>query len=390
MYTYPYIEDYIEIIAGHKAPNGKPSLGVFQLPESLISLARYDVKVVESFAEQIANNIGFTDRQSSLARDLVYKYERQLHKHGVDISSVKEQVQYRFPIRVLDRSQRVWLDGNLIKLRFPYNDATIEQVREESKVSEGNIHWEPAQKVWSAELTEYNLNWAHTFAKTNKFEIDTELQTLMDQLLTTEQQPYAIELQARDQLSIINAPNTLTEYVENNLGGFDLDNLIRLVDHAPLLGYSIETDIEAAVIQAYSTRFYSLCANKEVKVDLNMPMQDQVAEIVQYATINNRFPIYIYEPDMSDRLIMLFIRHFTKEQIVDLDKTPTAITKATRLVYARKIPRAPAPTIPLMISAAGMLFGGDRQLWVQSAEKIVYFTKDVYTKKNVGRHLKHI
>jgi hypothetical protein len=37
-----------------------------------------------------------------------------------------------------------------------------------------------------------------------------------------------------------------------------------------------------------------------------------------------------------------------------------------------------------LVSSAGMLHGGDRQIWIQTAEKIVYFTKDVYTKNSKG------
>jgi hypothetical protein len=37
--------------------------------------------------------------------------------------------------------------------------------------------------------------------------------------------------------------------------------------------------------------------------------------------------------------------------------------------------------IPLLISGAGMLFGGDKQLMIQQAEKVVYCATDVYNKK---------
>ena len=37
--------------------------------------------------------------------------------------------------------------------------------------------------------------------------------------------------------------------------------------------------------------------------------------------------------------------------------------------------------IPLVISSAGMVFGGDKQLMIQRAEKIVYCAQDVYNKK---------
>jgi hypothetical protein len=64
----------------------------------------------------------------------------------------------------------------------------------------------------------------------------------------------------------------------------------------------------------------------------------------------------------------------------------TNITEDVKIVYTTKIPRTPLTgRIPLLISSAGMLFGGDRQIWIQGAEKVVYFSKDVYNKTTKGQ-----
>jgi len=382
-YSYSYVEDYIEIIAGYRDASGKNKYSIFQLPESLINLARYDVKVLESFAEQIRNNVGFTDRQAKLATDLVLKYERQLRRNQVSIDPIKTNAQFKLPIRTIDRSTRVWIETDKIMIKFPYSTELIDLIRTESKTSLGSIHWDPAKKYWTADLTEYNLNWVYAFSKQQGFEIDPEVQGLMDLIYQVEQETYSIQLRLGNQLYITNAPGSLQEYVADQLGGFDVDNLIRLVDHAPIVGYSVDQAIEQAVISNYGPRFYSLCANRELKVDPTSAHQDQVKEIVSYAAATNRWPIYVYEPDMSDRLIMLLIRHFDSDQIVNLDQKES-VTESTKLVYARKIPKTPVDSIPLLISSAGMLFGGDRQVWLQTAEKVVYFTKDVYNKSKKG------
>lgn len=384
-YSYPHVEDYIEIIAGSKTPAGKISYSIFQLPESPISLARYDVKVVESFAEQARNSVGFTDRQAKLATDLVVKYERQLFKLGVDIAPVKNNAVFRMPIRVIDRSTRVWVEDDQINIRFPFQAEIINTIKEEARVSKGAIRWSPDKKIWSADLTEYTVNWVYAFSRTHNFEIDPSLQRPMDQILAAEQNPIKIELQARDTLYIANAHDTLVEYVDTTLGGFELNNLLPLVDSAPLLGYTVEKVIEETVIEAYGTRFWSLCTNRELRVDQASNFTNQAAEIVRYAQETKRFPIYIYEPDLSSRLTMLFIRHFSKDEVVHLDGKGV-VTENTKLVYAEKIPKEPVKRIPLLVSSAGMLFGGDRQLWIQNAEKVVYFTNDVYNKnKEKGR-----
>jgi hypothetical protein len=379
-YSYPHVEDYIEFIAGFQDVSGKSKYSIFQLPESPLNLARYDVKIVESFAEQARNGIGFTDKQSALAVALVLKYKRQLAKHSIDIESVKTTPTFRTPIRNIDRTTRVWVEDNVINIRFPYDHTLIEFLRDQSKESLGRIHFNRDAKVWQADLTEYNVNLIFAFSKNNNFIIDKSLCDLMDLILAAEKIPYKIELiQDQHRLIITNAADSLIEYIEKTLGGFDHSNLLRLVDYSALLGYTVDTTIGEGVIKQYSPRFWSLCTNRELKVNLNSSQTDQVQELIAYATATNRFPIYVYEPDQSNRLTAQMTNYFDKSQIANLGKREE-ITANTRLVYTNKIPRTVVGSIPLLVSTAGMLFGGDRQVWVQTAEKVVYFTNDVYNK----------
>ena len=92
----------------------------------------------------------------------------------------------------------------------------------------------------------------------------------------------------------------------------------------------------------------------------------------------------MYEPDLSDRLTSQLVKYFDSDQIANLNNRE-AITDATRLAYTNKIPKNAVDRIPLLISTAGMLYGGDRQVWIQTAEKVVYFTNDVYNKNVKGR-----
>jgi hypothetical protein len=386
-YSYPYVEDYIEIIAGYRSADGKITKTIFQLPQPVISLARYDVRVIESFAQQAHDGIGFTDRQAKLATDLVIKYERQLSKWGVGIDTVKTNPVFRVPLRTIDRTSRVWLEQDQIRLRFPFNTELVDIIRKESKQSLGNIHFDRDLKLWIGDLTEYNLSWVYAFAQANNFEIDPAFQNLMNLVLELEQTNYQIELKASDRLSISNAADSLNSYIQDQLGGFDLNNILALVDASSTLGYSVNSVIEETIIEAYGPRFYSLCTNRELKVDANLGLTEAVKEIVDYARTTDRFPIYLHEPDQSDRMAMLFIRHFAKPQIAT---QVDAVTDETQLVISRLIPKTPVERIPLMVSTAGMMYGGDRQLWLQTAEKIVYFSADVYNKNKNSTKVKKL
>lgn len=384
LYTHPHVEDYIEIIAGYREPNGKSNHSIFTVGESPISLARYDMKVVPSLAEQTLGGKGFTDRQAQLATQLVVKYERQLFKLGVDISPVTTP-QYRIPLRELDRTNRLWIEDDKIKLRFPYDVKLIEVVRTASKESKGSFRFNRDKKCHEADLTEWNLNWMYSFSLQHNFEIDKTVHDTMALLIAAEKCPYAIELQYRDgQLSINNVPDSLLEYINTHLGGLTVDNLFRLIDLAPILGYTVAKDVEETVIHEFGTRFWSLCNNRQLKVD-TMTSHNIVQDIANYARATNRFPIYVYEPDLSQRLFTEFNKFFPGA-IMTLDNKvmDTNITDDIKIVYTVKIPKTPVGRIPLMVSSAGMLYGGDRQMWIQQAEKVVYFTKEVYNKNTKG------
>lgn len=380
-FKHLHVEDYIEIIAGYREPNGKSNYSIFTVGESPISLARYDIKVVPSLAEQTIGGKGYTDRQAALATQLVVKYERQLFKLGVDISPVANNPVFRLPLRELDRSTRAWVENDTIKLKFPYDLALIEKVREASKTSKGEFKFNRTTRLHEAALTEWNVNWIYSFAIANNFAVDPSLENLMSLLLDAERSPYKIELiYDGDQLAITNASDSLVEYVNKHLGGFALENILTLSDYAPILGYSVNEQISDTLIKNFSPRFWSLCNNRQLKVN-PIANQDLVKDIADYARLTNRFPIFIYEPNKSGKLLNAFHKYFPGA-IVNLDNKlmDNAIDETTKIVYASKIPKTHFKRIPLMVSSAGMLFGGDRQMWLQSAEKVVYFSEDVYNK----------
>jgi len=382
-YKHPHIEDYIEIIAGYREPNGKSNYSIFTVGESPISLARYDMKVIPSLAEQTMANKGYTDKQAALALQLIIKYERQLNKLGLDITPVHTP-QYRIPLREIDRESRVWIEDDIIKLKFPYDVKLIEAVRDAGRASKGGIQFNREKRVQELSLTEWNVNWVYTFAQVNNFIIDTSLKTVMQKLLDAEHTPYAIELTYNDgQLAINNAADSLKEYIRDNIG---FDDLLKLIDHAPILGYTVSRAIQDTVIEQCGTRFWSLCANRELKVD-PLTSNNLIQGLADYAKQTNRFPIYVFEPDMSDRLLNEFNRFFPG-QILRLGNQKTSsitVDPEVKIIYTTKIPRTPITgRIPLLVSSAGMLHGGDRQIWIQTAEKIVYFAKDVYTKNSKG------
>lgn len=386
MKTYKHIEDYIEVIAGMRDPVTDKVSSSF-LSISPISLARYDVGVVDNFGEQIESRIGFTDRQSDLAVKIVLKYEKQLTKLGIDISPAANPV-FRIPIRSIDRSQRLWIEEQELHVKFPYAEKLVQAVKEMAKQSQGSVRFDRDSRVWIMALTEYNLNWVLEFAKNNNFEIDDQVGEYMEVIYELEKTNYKIELTVRDSVvEITNAAPELLNYVDAELGGLSVDNLERLIDFADILGYSIAPEIEEAVIKQYSPRLFNLMKNQDSKLDTR-ELEKTFIDVMEYAKISNRFPVYIFEPDLSGRLLTLAREYFDATLVVTATGKTLELAQSTKVVHFTKYQSTWAHKIPLLISSQGMMYGGDKQLLLSRSEKVVYLTPEVYN--NISRGAKAV
>ena len=380
MKTYRYVEEYIEIIAGIRDPITNKT-NVSFLSVSPLSLARYDVNVIASLGEQVSIGGALTDRQAELCVKIVSKYEKQLAKLGVDVTPIQNPV-YRVPLRQMDRTKTLTIEDNFIYLKFPYIESLVQSVKTFAKESQGRCHFEREQKRWKLGLTEYNINWAVNFAKTNEFEIGSDAEYWMTQILECEKNPYEIKLTVDDErLIITNAAAELIEYIEQHLGGFDLSNVLNLIDHSDILGYTVDSVFEEYAISESSPRVYNLMLNRDSKLEASN-IDNTFSDIVHYAERSNRWPIYIYEPNLSGRLLTLATKHFGEQDVINIDKNN--YSDGARVIYFTKYNSQHDQRIPLLISTMGMLFGGDKQLLLDRAEKVVYLTPEVYNRSSRG------
>lgn len=381
MNQFATIEDYIEVIAGERDPATGKLVGGW-LNEPLISLARYDVTVVTKMCEQVIAGTALTERQAVLAQKLVLNYRRQLTQKGVDVTPAENPV-FRKPLRTLDYSCSLTIHDDVLCLKFPYQTSLIDQLRTFGKESHGACRWSPDDKVWKIALTEYNLTWTATFASVNKFEIDASVQELVDLLLAAEAMEYSIELYVDgDQLQLRNASTTLTEYIHAHIGEITFGNLLRLADYSDILGYKLHNELETALAQEYGYRFAHLLTNRELKLDpASMFVDDNFTSVIDYAVACDRLPVYVYEPDLSHKLLAKIKLIFTDDEIVEVNHNAvlSTVDSKTKVVYITKPVTVP---IPLLISTAGMIYGGEKEIMIQQAEKIVYCATDVYNKKS--------
>jgi hypothetical protein len=385
MKTFPYVEDYLEVLNGYRDPVTGKLLGLFNNTPPIVALARYDVKVLDSMSQSTQCHNALTDRQAELACKIILKYRKQLASKLIDVSPI-EYPKFRMPLREIDRTCSLNLeDGNLI-LKFPYDVKLIESMRELSKMSNGRWSFDRDRKVWRIGLTEPNVIAAHGFATINQFVIGTSVNDLVKKIIEAEQIDYKIQLtDCNGSYEIKNAPPSLLQYLNNNV---DLNNIIELVDYAPILYYDVDSTIEEYVTTQYSGRIFNLLSTSEIKFAPTSLDTQLFDDIVKYCDITNRYPIYVYEPDMSDKLYNNFVqKYFSDKEVVKLTNTKNLdITDTTKVVFFNKYNAHWNNDIPLLISSVGMMHGGEKTMLLQRAKKVVYFAAEVYNVKTINRH----
>ena len=381
MKTFPYVEDYLEIINGDRDPvTGKP-YGLFDDTPPIISLARYDVGIINSMSSSTLDGRALTDKQAELSLKIISKYKKQLEKLEIDISPI-ENPKFRLGVRQIDRRRLLYIDDDKIILQFPYDTKLIDDIRDLAKISQGQWHFASEPKVWRLAITETNVIAAHGFATNHQFEISNDFKVYLDSVLECEKNNYEIKLiETNGQITITNASPTLVDAI-NNWCGFDSSNLDLLVDVAPIYGYTVDKNIEEHIINKYSPRVYNLMTAIESKFNPTVSY-DVAKDIVEYAKITGRYPIYVYEPNLSGQLLNNFVeQYFEADEIYkakDLKKEIPTVHK--KVIYFNKYMAQWDQPIPLLISGQGMMHGGEKSMLLQRAEKVVYFATEVYNKK---------
>ena len=385
MKTFPTVEDYLEVIAGiREVTTGKKKTTLwFSDFDPIINLARYDTDVLNSMSTTANEGRALTEKQGELAVKIVLKYKRQLAAKEVDISPVEAGPVWRMPLRKMDYIRKLDIVDDRITVVFPFNNQLIDGLRDFRKESQGHGEWDKERKVWSFALTEYNLVWLKTWAEQNQFEITNEVLRLDAMVAEVEKTAYAIELRyVNGELTIANCPETLQSYIDTHLGGVHNDNLFRLVDMSPVLGYTVSNEIADMIVAKTSPREFSLITNRELKVNPeSIQNGDNLASVLDYADLTQRWPVVIYEPDLSGKLLAQL--RTLREGVVEVPRTVKVNERYWDNGFKYIHVEAPVTnkSIPLLISSAGMMYGGDKSLMVQNSEKIVYCAAEVYNKK---------
>jgi hypothetical protein len=379
MRKFSTVEDYIEVMNGDRDPVTGRMYGLFDGTPPIISLARYDVQILGSMSQATQSGRALTDRQAELAIKLILKYRKQLEKNDIDVSPV-ESPTYRLGIRQIDRRRLLCVENDTIVLKFPFDTTLINNLRDLSKISQGRWQFDANNRSWALAITETNVVAANGFARNHQFEIAPEFERYVSAIEVCEQADYQIKLVQQDGCyTITNAPRTLLEAVH------DWTNLDQLVDQSAVLGYTVDELLSLDIAVKYGPRIANLMTAQETKF---APTGDESVfrDLIRYADITGRYPIYVYEPDMSERLLKNFVeKHFDPAHTyVTKNLNKNAGVGDARIIYFAKFTAAWDQPVPLLVSGQGMMHGGEKTILLQQAEKVVYFATEVYNSRNNG------
>lgn len=373
--SLPYLEDYLEVISGVAGfPFGNPNPN-----HIVITLARYDVQIVHSMALQTAQGISLTDRQALLAHKLVVKYRRQLAAQGLDLGVHEDNAVFRLPVRMVDRTRSIKLQDQQIHIRFPYDEALVNDIKQSAKTTPGSLHFDSNTKTWTGSITEPRLIWLQHLVDKYNFQADEQITQLIQQVEQCQQQKYRIELTVGEHgLEIANAESSLVDYINENLGGFDVDNITQLIDYSSVLGYTVSAELVGVLTS--NPRIQRLLTERDVHLPLSGT--NAIKDIVEYANLSNRWPMFVFENNgsPSDELRAELDQVFAPEEIlyVKMGQRKPPDTTGYRCVYLSHWNSNWNMRIPLLVTMTALMVGVKKIQIVQHSEKVVFGTAVVY------------
>ena len=349
--SFNYIEDYIEYIGGynpaHKSKSVLISLGM--RGTSPLSLARYDVSIVDSLCTQILyKQIGLTDKQAELAKTLIAKYRKQLEKQGINIPETLDK--FRLPIRKINNTMSVEIDRNKSSfvLRFPYNTDLIAKLRNLKTTEDLSATFDFERKVWLMPLTEFSLNYIKVICNETHFTYDPEILELYDRILEIEKQDHSIELREVDgELIISNAASSLLEYINRTIGEIAHHNFFKLIDLSSTLGYTVSIPLINRFTSLYDDPLIQKLALKKItKIKL---VDFDFEKIIEYMKLSGRNPAHTYVTSYKN------LSRYKHDDIEHLNKV---------------WPDSNVP-IKLFISQTPILMGVRKSTMLKMAEKLI-------------------
>ena len=245
------IEQLIHLLANR---GGIPQPGMrYNWPA--FRLARYDIGFVQNISNHllIKGSTTLTDSQFLLCTKLAKKYKKQLLKSEYDFSEFDwDNPATDCNIIELDRSKKVYIDGDLICIRFRFNADLVNGISELSKCAQGRFEWSKDTKTWIVYPSMCNIKLVVAWASTQNFEIDPAILKICDNILSTPAVKKYMLKDVEGKLDIPDAAPRLQQAIGLLL---EEQNLFDLCWNSTLYGYTVDCLIQEQFSHLYRENF---------------------------------------------------------------------------------------------------------------------------------------
>ena len=343
--------------------------------EKAIYPARYDFAPINNIAKQIAKKLPLTDRQQILSVQLITKYRKQWKKQGYDVSNIDMDTPTEMPIREkVDRSKTVSFSGNVVQLRFPYVPKLIMQLATFRLNSCGHMSWNKETKVWDIAATAGNIVWLDKFVNDHSFSKDSSYNELIQQLNAAFDYK-DIQLDMVDgRLLFHNAPESLTDWIRDNIGPLGFLNFVEIVSAAGTLAFTLSDSVVQYTVDNYPDIANIILLRRSLINPDTMQMGEMLKKVnqLQYNTValfvTNQEDIMDYSIQVSKAMPEYVI-------ISSARNCNTVRQPKDKTIYITH--KVTNETPDLIISMAGFMAGPARRNWFNSAVKNIYYCHDV-------------
>lgn len=290
------VEDTLEILAGivNRQVN--------------IRIDSSDKNLIKSFGNQVNKGLALTSRQLDLALKKIDKYRDGLAVNGVNVDSVTSGMPLRFPLREIDRTQKIFFGtdpstGNWrIHVRFVFS-RKIDEIWESVKNTlTGNVAFEKSARLVDA--TEMNLYKIVSVFKPLDFEIDPEVLKIYEKIEEIREnrenyEPY-VDLE-NEQAVVKNLNSHSTELINKEFSSINSSDLLQFLDTAKDYGIFQKTSkISEKIESVTSDELTRLVVNSpDTRFRIN-PDKRKISEVVNTIKNLNQWPILVILEEQKD------------------------------------------------------------------------------------------
>jgi hypothetical protein len=218
------VEDAIEILAGVR-------------PRIINIRIDYNEKnLIKSIGRQVANGLALTDRQLELSLKKIKKYQSNLEKNNIDVTSLLATKSLRLPLREIDRSQMILISTDDENKKL----ISVKGIRAKTFQEK----WPKIQEKLVGSITEHGTVKEFPFNEINiavvvsefqdsDFIIDPELLMIFKEIEKIQENPEKfvpyVDLKD-DQVVIRNANKHCVDYIETKISNDIKGNFLSYID----------------------------------------------------------------------------------------------------------------------------------------------------------------